>query len=80
MEINYEQAWFPYDKDYKKDTIPLVLPPGKIFECDIKIALGNWAWDKGLTFAGVVSKDESHGFEIKIKPHPENPKDWIYDI
>lgn len=80
MEINYEQAWFPYDKDYKKDTIPLVLPPGKVFELDIKYSLALWAWDKGLTFAGVVSEDESHGFEIKIKPNPENPKDWIYDI
>jgi len=80
MEINYEQAWFPYDKDYKRDNFPLILPPGKIFEYDIKIALGNWAWNKGLTFAGVVSEDELHRFEIKIKPKSDNPEDWAYDI
>jgi len=79
MQINYEQPWIPYTGDYTKDK-PLTLPNGKIFECDIKIALGNWAWDKGLTFAGVVSGDESFGFEINIKSNPDNPKDWIYDI
>ena len=30
--------------------------------------------------AGVVSQDESFGFEINIKSNPDNPKDWIYDI
>lgn len=79
MQINFEQPWIPYTEDYTKDK-PLTLPNGKIFECDIKIALGNWAWDKGLTFAGVVSQDESYGFEIKIKSSPDNPKDWIYDL
>ena len=78
-QINYEQPWIPYTEDYTKDK-PLTLPNGKIFECDIKIALGNWAWDKGLTFAGVVSEDESFGFEINIKSNPDNPKDWIYDL
>lgn len=79
MQINYDQAWIPYTEDYIKFKA-LELPPGKVFEQDIKIALANWAWDKGLTFAGVVSQDESYGFEIKIKPSPDNPKDWIYDL
>jgi hypothetical protein len=78
-QINWDQSWIPYDGEYKQDK-PLTLPNGKIFECDIKIALGNWAWDKGLTFAGVVSEDESFGFEINIKSNPDNPKDWIYNI
>ena len=78
-EINFDQSWIPYDGEYKQDK-PLQLPPGKIFEHDIKYALGTWAWDHGLTFAGVVSEDESFGFEINIKSNPDNPKDWIYDL
>lgn len=79
MQINYDQAWIPYDSDYTKFKA-LELPPGKVFEQDIKYSLASWAWDKGLTFAGVISSDESYGFEIKIKPSPDNPKDWIYDL
>ena len=77
-EINYEQDWIPYDGTYNHSK-PLILPPGKVFECDIKYALGNWAHSNGLTFAGVVSADMKYGFEINIKANPDNPNDWIYD-
>lgn len=78
-EVNYEQEWLPYGPDYKLQA-PLILPNGKVFECDIKYALGNWAWSKGLTFAGVVSSDHKHGFEIHIKANVDNPSDWVYDF
>lgn len=79
MEINFEQKWFPYDSNYIKSKEPLELHPGKVFEVSIRYCLGLWAHANGLTFAGVVAEDESYGFEIKIKPNPYNPSDWIYD-
>lgn len=75
----WEQKWFPYDKNYNKSNNPLTLPPGKVFECDVRYALASWAHAHGLTFAGVVSEDESYGFEVKIKPNLESLGDWTYD-
>ena len=77
--INYEQHWFPYDvRTYQVERTPLTLPPGKVFEVDIRYALANWAWVNKITHAGVVAADESHGFEIEIRVNPDNKKDWSY--
>lgn len=78
--IEYNQDWFPYDvRTFEVQTVPLTLPPGKVFECDVRIALGNWAWANKISHVGVVSADMAESFEIKIKPSPDNPSDWVYD-
>lgn len=78
-DINYEQHWFPYDvRTYEVETVPLTLPPGKVFEQDVRIALGHWMWVNKITHAGVITADMSVGFEIRIRANPDNPSDWSY--
>ena len=78
--INYEQHWFPYDvRTYEVERTPLILPPGKVFEVDIRYSLANWAWTNKITHAGVVAADESHGFEIRIRANPFSKTDWSYE-
>lgn len=78
--IEYNQDWFPYDiETYEAQTKPLALPPGKVFESDVKIALGHWMWENGVYHAGVVSADMAESFTLKIRANPDNPSDWVYD-
>lgn len=66
-------VWLPMFSDCSLDE-PLALPPYP-HECDVRIALANWAHEHGVKKAVAYKEDGSVELRVEIT---KNPEGWEY--
>jgi hypothetical protein len=61
------------------DGLPLQLPPGQVWETDVRMALALWAYARNITHAIAVREDTLEQITIWIEPLNDGDWAWMQD-